>query len=87
MCASLTNAESLDYNGLFFPIEFGPGSTEEVSVLIPLVGDGLVEGDETFSVFLDIPVNETGVSLTANHSTALVTIEDIDGMCIALVHC
>ncbi len=61
-------------------MEFPPGSTEIVSLEIPILDDDLVETNKMFSVALEVPANESGVSLTGNRSTVVVTVEDDDGM-------
>jgi Calx-beta domain len=62
----------LDYSPGSDTLEFTPGQTKLI-VLIPVIGDEIMEGDETFDVNVSSPVNAT-----LGNATDIVTIVDND---------
>ncbi|HYV10881.1 MAG TPA: NF038122 family metalloprotease [Pyrinomonadaceae bacterium] len=66
-------SERCDYGSANGTLRFGPGETTK-SFTIPIVNDGLVEGNETFSITLSSP---SGMTL-ASPQLATVTIQDND---------
>ena len=66
-------SERCDYGSANGTLRFGPGETTK-SFTIPIVNDGLVEGNETFSIALSSP---SGMTL-ASPQLATVTIQDND---------
>ena len=66
-------SERCDYGSANGTLRFGPGETTK-SFTIPIVNDGLVEGNETFSITLSSP---SGMTL-ASPQIATVTITDND---------
>ncbi len=62
-----------DYNSASGTLTFAPGSTSQ-TFTVPIVGDALVEGNETFRVLLS---NATNANLASTSATA--TIVDDDG--------
>ncbi|PYK97616.1 MAG: hypothetical protein DME19_15725, partial [Verrucomicrobia bacterium] len=70
--SNLTATAGLDYTAQSGTLTFGPQETVK-TITIPILDDGLVEGDETFQVTLSNPTS--GVILGAP-STAVVTIQD-----------
>ena len=66
-------SERCDYGSANGTLRFGPGETTK-SLTIPIVNDGLVEGNETFSIALSSP---SGMTL-ASPQLATVTIQDND---------
>jgi hypothetical protein len=62
----------LDYSPGSDTLEFPPGQTELI-VVIPVIGDEITEGDETFDVNVSSPVNAT-----LGNATDVVTIVDND---------
>jgi hypothetical protein len=66
-------SERCDYASVAGTLRFGPGEITK-SLFIPIVNDGLVEGNETFSITLSAP---SGMSLAAPQ-VATVTITDND---------
>jgi Calx-beta domain len=66
-------SERCDYGSANGTLRFGPGETTK-SFSIPIVNDGLVEGNETFSIALSSP---SGMTL-ASPQLATVTIQDND---------
>jgi Calx-beta domain len=66
-------SERCDYGSANGTLRFGPGETTK-SFTIPIVNDGLVEGNETFSIALSSP---SGMTLAAPQ-LATVTIQDDD---------
>ncbi|HEU4833220.1 MAG TPA: NF038122 family metalloprotease, partial [Pyrinomonadaceae bacterium] len=68
-----TASERCDYGSTAGTLRFGPGETTK-SFTIPIVNDGLVEGNETFSIALSSP---SGMTL-ASPQLATVTINDND---------
>ena len=74
-CTVVNNkaSERCDYSTGVGRVQFGIGQTTQ-SIIIPIVNDALVEGDETFTVSLNGP---TGALLGAA-STATITIIDND---------
>jgi hypothetical protein len=66
-------SERCDYGSANGTLRFGPGEATK-SFTVPIVNDGLVEGNETFSIALSSP---SGMSLTAPQ-LATVTITDND---------
>ena len=66
-------SERCDYGSANGTLRFGPGETTK-SFTIPIVNDGLVEGNETFSITLSSP---SGMTL-ASPQLATVTITDND---------
>jgi hypothetical protein len=64
-----------DYTATSGTLTFAPGETAK-TVTVAVVGDTLVEGDETFSLVLSGPVNAT---LGAGQEQATATIADDDG--------
>ena len=71
--ANGTASERCDYGSANGTLRFGPGETTR-SFTIPIVNDGLVEGNETFSITLSSP---SGMAL-ASPQVATVTITDDD---------
>ena len=61
-----------DYVGDSGTAQFAPGETTK-TVLVKVVGDDAIEGDETFDVILSAPVNAT-----LGNATEVVTIVDND---------
>ena len=72
--ANGTASERCDYGSAAGTLRFNPGETTK-SFTIPIVNDGLAEGNETFSVALNAP---SGMSL-ASPQLATVTILENDG--------
>jgi hypothetical protein len=68
-------SERCDYGSAAGTVRFGPGETTK-SFTIPIVNDGLVEGNETFSIALSAP---SGMTL-ASPQLATVTINDNDAV-------
>ena len=66
-------SERCDYGSTAGTLRFGPGETTK-SFTIPIVNDGLIEGNETFSIALSSP---SGMTL-ASPQLATVTINDND---------
>jgi hypothetical protein len=66
-------SERCDYGSAAGTLRFAPGETTK-SFTIPIVNDGLVEGNETFSIALSAP---SGMTL-ASPQIATVTINDDD---------
>ena len=62
-----------DYTDTSGTLEFQPGDTVE-SITVPIVGDSLFEGNETFSLSLGTADNAS----LGNPSSAVLTIEDND---------
>jgi len=67
-------SERCDYGSAAGILQFGPGEATK-SFTIPIVNDGLVEGNETFSIALSSPLGMT----LASPQLATVTITDDDG--------
>jgi hypothetical protein len=67
-------SERCDYGSAAGTLRFGVGETTK-SFTIPIVNDGLVEGNETFSIALSSPLGMT----LASPQLATVTITDNDG--------
>ena len=63
-------------------LTFNAGSTNQ-TVMIPITGDTVVEGTESFTVSLSNTAGDSAVTL--NPSTTTVTIEDDDSK-ICVVH-
>ncbi|HSL54662.1 MAG TPA: NF038122 family metalloprotease [Pyrinomonadaceae bacterium] len=72
--ANGTASERCDYGSAAGTLRFNPGETTK-SFTIPIVNDGLAEGNETFSIALSGP---SGMTL-ASPQIATVTIIDDDG--------
>jgi hypothetical protein len=68
-------SERCDYGSAAGTVRFGPGETTK-SFTMPIVNDGLVEGNETFSIALSAP---SGMTL-ASPQLATVTINDNDAV-------
>jgi hypothetical protein len=64
-----------DYTATSGTLTFQPGETAK-NVSVAVVGDTLVEGDETFGLILSGPVNAT---LAGGQQQATLTIADDDG--------
>ena len=62
-----------DYESTSGTLTFGPGETER-TITVPVLGDGLAEGDETFSVVLSGAVD----AAIGTAGTGLATIQDDD---------
>ncbi|HET9217470.1 MAG TPA: Calx-beta domain-containing protein, partial [Terriglobia bacterium] len=81
--ANGTAIAGLDYVGASGSATFDPG-TDRVAITITLLGDGLVEADEWFSVVLSAPVGmvigrETGTATILNDdATPLVSVSAVD---------
>jgi len=69
-----TATKPLDYLVDSFTISFAPGETSK-TLAIPIVNDGLVEGNETVNLSLINPTTETAIG---NPQTAILTIVDND---------
>ncbi len=65
---------SVDYEEATGTLTFGPGETTK-TILVPITGDALVEGNETFLFQLSDP---QGGATLGSPSTAVVTITDDD---------
>ena len=72
--SDVTAVAGLDYTALNTAVTFVDGETNK-NVLIPLTDDGLVEGNETFNVWL---TNATGGATILGPTNAVVTILDND---------
>jgi hypothetical protein len=70
-CAGLAQAD-LDYTATAGTLKFAPGDTSK-TILVPLLTDSLVEGDETFLITLG---NVQGGAAPGTPSQAVVTIAD-----------
>ena len=68
-----TASERCDYETSVGTLRFMPGESTQI-IIIPIVNDALVEGNETFSIILG---GETGATLGTKNGT--VTINDNDG--------
>jgi hypothetical protein len=66
-------SERCDYSTGAGRVQFGIGQTTQ-SIIIPIVDDALVEGDETFTVTLNGPAG----ALLGPTTTAIITITDND---------
>src|SRR5207244_11199520 len=62
-----------DYTGTATTVSFAPGDLSQ-ALPVPIVGDTLDEGDETFTAALSAPTNAT-----LAHASATGTILDDDG--------
>jgi Ca2+-binding RTX toxin-like protein len=74
---SLSNGTAIapaDYNNNPITVSFAPGQTSQ-TVNIPIVNDGLIEGNETLNLRL---TNPTGNASIGTQSTAVLTIIDND---------
>ena len=74
-CTIVNNkaSERCDYSTSAGRVNFGIGQTTQ-SIIIPIVDDAVVEGDETFTVTLSGPAG----ALLGSASTATITITDND---------
>lgn len=70
-----TASSRCDYLATFGTLTFAPNETSK-TLSIPIVDDGLVEGDETFSVLLIFPFEQAGEP--GSPSTLTITILDND---------
>jgi subtilisin family serine protease len=68
-------APGIDYEETSGSVTFGPGETTK-TLTIPILPDRLVEGNESFTVTLSLPVNSA--ALLGAPSSAVVTIVDND---------
>ena len=66
--------EGEDYSPISGQLSFAPGETEKV-ILVPIIDNGILEGDETFSIRIFNPVNATLGPL----NTSIIKIVDDDG--------
>ena len=74
MCYHFLPPAPSDYTSVSMDLTFNSGTTNQ-TVMIPIVGDNVVESTESFTVSLT-----TGDSaVTLNPSTTTVTIQDDDG--------
>jgi hypothetical protein len=82
--ANGTATAGLDYTGVTGTLTFAPGEVTQ-TISVPVGGDGLHEGDETFTVTLSAPAHATladglGVGTIVDDDAALVptlTIDDV----------
>ncbi|MBM4223966.1 MAG: hypothetical protein FJ167_04070, partial [Gammaproteobacteria bacterium] len=74
--AGLTATADLDFTNRFGSLVFGAGVTN-LSFIVPVAEDGLIEGNETVALFLRIP-GPSGISSLGAQSNATLTIVDND---------
>ena len=74
--------QGIDYNSGPYDVTFPAGSTN-ASLDIVINDDGILEGDETFSVYIVPFTNENIVGVP---DTAILTILDTTGKEIIIVH-
>ena len=68
-------ADSADYDSTAVSVTFDNGHDQPQTVVIPLIDDLLVEGNETINLTLE---NATGGAMIGSQSTAVLTIVDDD---------
>ena len=73
MCFCLTPPAPSDYTSVFMDLTFNSGTTNQ-TVMIPIVGDNVVESTESFTMSL----TSADSAVTLNPSTTTVTIQDDD---------
>ena len=66
-----------DYNETVRLLTFAPG-VERISVMVPIIDDDLVEGDEVFFGVISLPPGSTS-TIEFSPGRANVTISDNDG--------
>jgi Calx-beta domain len=79
--ANLTATAGADYTAIAVPVVFAAGQTTK-TVTVPIIGEILVEADETFNVVLSSPVNAaiakgTGVGTIKDDDLRFVSISDL----------
>ena len=70
----LIHLDTEDFTAVQGILEFGPEDT--LPILINVSMDGIFEDEDSFTITLSVPVNETGVIL--GQATSTVTIFDSD---------
>lgn len=70
-----TAGAGADFTPISGTLNWGNGDTTAKTVTIPILEDGLVEGDETFGLKLSAPTGGAGLS---EANTATITIDDND---------
>ena len=74
MCYHFLPPAPSDYTTVTMDLTFNSGNTNQ-TVMIPIVGDNVVESTESFTVSL----TSADSTVTLNPSTTTVTIQDDDG--------
>jgi len=78
---SITALAGLDYTAVNGLLTFNPGETSK-TINIPIIGDTLIENNETLTVNLSSPINAT-LSSTAGAATVTLTNDDLPILAIS----
>ena len=78
MFANCFNVDGSDYTGGLYNVTFAQGSSE-AELYIPIVNDGILEPEESFTATLSVPEEAAQLGVKpGNDSEATVTITDDD---------